>query len=83
MGRPGESRAAPLAFSGWEGDVTLGRSEYVCGDLSTNTVEGYFSIFKRGMSQHCGEKHLHRYCAEFAVRCSNRVTADNRLNRVL
>jgi transposase-like protein len=42
----------------------------------TNTVEGYFSIFKRGMIgvyQHCGEKHLHRYLAEFDFRYSNRV----------
>ncbi|MCW8795429.1 transposase, partial [Enterococcus faecium] len=42
----------------------------------TNTVEGYFSIFKRGMKgvyQHCSEKHLHRYLAEFDFRYSNRV----------
>ncbi|TAL77318.1 MAG: IS1595 family transposase [Beijerinckiaceae bacterium] len=44
--------------------------------ISTNTVEGYYSIFKRGMKgvyQHCGEKHLHRYLAEFDFRYSNRV----------
>jgi hypothetical protein len=44
--------------------------------VSTNTIEGYFSIFKRGMKgvyQHCGEKHLHRYLAEFDFRYSNRV----------
>lgn len=43
--------------------------------ITTNTVEGYFSIFKRGMIgvyQHCGEKHLHRYLAEFDFRYSNR-----------
>jgi transposase-like protein len=43
--------------------------------ISTNTVEGYYSIFKRGMKgvyQHCGEKHLHRYLAEFDFRYSNR-----------
>lgn len=43
--------------------------------ISTNTVEGYFSIFKRGMKgvyQHCSEKHLHRYLAEFDFRYSNR-----------
>jgi len=43
---------------------------------STNTVEGYFSIFKRGMTgiyQHCNERHLHRYLAEFDFRYSNRV----------
>jgi len=49
--------------------------EYVRGDVTTNTVEGAFSIFKRGMKgvyQHCGEKHLHRYLAEFEFRYSNR-----------
>ncbi len=46
------------------------------GDVSTNTVEGYFSIFKRGMKgvyQHCGKKHLHRYAAESAFRYRNLV----------
>jgi hypothetical protein len=50
--------------------------EYRRGDAYTNTVEGYFSIFKRGMKgvyQHCQEKHLHRYLAEFDFRYSNRV----------
>lgn len=51
-------------------------NEYVRGDVTTNTVEGYFSIFKRGMRgvyQHCSEKHLHRYLAEFDFRYNNRV----------
>ena len=51
------------------------RKEYVRGDVTTNTVEGAFSIFKRGMKgvyQHCAEKHLHRYLAEFEFRYSNR-----------
>jgi transposase-like protein len=50
--------------------------EYVRGDAHTNTVEGYFSIFKRGMKgvyQHCSERHLHRYLAEFDFRYSNRI----------
>jgi transposase-like protein len=50
--------------------------EYVRGDIYTNTVEGYYSIFKRGMKgvyQHCSEKHLHRYLSEFDFRYSNRV----------
>ncbi len=50
--------------------------EYVRGDVHTNTVEGVFSVFKRGMTgvyQHCGEKHLHRYLAEFDFRFNNRV----------
>jgi transposase-like protein len=49
--------------------------EYVRGDVHTNTLEGYYSIFKRGMKgvyQHCGEKHLHRYVAEFDFRYNNR-----------
>lgn len=44
--------------------------------VHTNTVEGYFSLFKRGMRgtyQHCKEKHLHRYLAEFDFRYNNRV----------
>jgi transposase-like protein len=50
--------------------------EYVRGDVTTNTVEGYFSIFKRGMKgvyQHCAEKHLHRYLAEFDFRYNTRT----------
>lgn len=50
--------------------------EYVRGDVHTNTVEGYYSIFKRGMNgmyQHCSEKHLHRYVAEFDFRYNNRM----------
>ncbi len=44
--------------------------------IHTNTIEGMFSIFKRGMIgtyQHCGQQHLHRYLAEFDFRYSNRV----------
>ena len=43
--------------------------------IHTNTVEGYFSVFKRGMRgtyQHCKEKHLHRYLAEFDFRYNAR-----------
>jgi hypothetical protein len=52
--------------------------EYVRGDVTTNTIEGAFSIFKRGMRgvyQHCREKHLHRYLAEFEFRYSHREAA--------
>ena len=58
------------------GSVAHERDEYVRGEIHTNTVEGYYSIFKRGMKgiyQHCSEKHLHRYLAEFDFRYSNRV----------
>ena len=50
--------------------------EYVRGDVHTNTAEGYFSIFKRGMRgvyQHCKEKHLHRYLAEYDFRYNHRI----------
>jgi transposase-like protein len=43
--------------------------------IHVNTLEGYFSVFKRGMKgvyQHCSEKHLHRYLAEFDFRYNNR-----------
>ena len=56
--------------------VRHGTGEYGRGDIHTNTIEGYFSIFKRGMKgvyQHCAKKHLHRYAAEFEFRYNNRV----------
>jgi transposase-like protein len=50
--------------------------EYARGDVNTNSVEGFFSVFKRGMRgvyQHCSEKHLHRYLAEFEFRYNHRI----------
>ena len=50
--------------------------EYVRGDVHTNTIEGFFSIFKRGMNgvyQHCSEKHLQRYLSEFDFRYNQRT----------
>jgi transposase-like protein len=50
--------------------------EYVRGDVHTNSAEGFFSIFKRGMRgvyQHCKEKILHRYLAEFEFRYNHRI----------
>jgi len=44
--------------------------------VTTNSVEGFFGIFKRGMVgvyQHCGEQHLQRYLDEFTFRYSNRI----------
>lgn len=49
--------------------------EYARGDVTTNTVEGYFGIFKRGMIgvyHHCGEQHFQRYLNEFTFRYNNR-----------
>jgi transposase-like protein len=56
--------------------VNHSAKEYARGDVTTNSVEGYFSIFKRGMRgvyQHCGEKHLHRYLAEYDFRFNHRA----------
>ena len=56
--------------------VTHTANEYVRGGVTTNTVESYFSLFKRGMRgvyQHCAEKHLHRYLAEFDFRFNHRA----------
>ncbi len=64
------------------GAVEHSRGEYGYHDrttgekINTNTVEDYYSIFKRGMIgvyQHCGGQHLHRYLAEFDFRYSNRI----------
>ena len=58
--------------------VNHGAKEYVSKadkTVHTNTVEGYFSIFKRGMKgvyQHCSTKHLHRYLAEYDFRYNHR-----------
>lgn len=70
-------------LEGFAGHETVNHSaeEYVRHEagkpvIHTNTVEGYFSIFKRGMKgiyQHCGEQHLHRYLAEYDFRYNNRV----------
>ena len=56
--------------------VRHNQGEYGRGEITTNTIEGYFSVFKRGMKgvyQHCGKKHLHRYLAEYDFRYNNRV----------
>jgi transposase-like protein len=59
--------------------VNHGADEYVRGEAHTNTLEGFFSIFKRGMKgiyQHCGKQHLHRYVAEFEFRYNYRTAND-------
>lgn len=59
--------------------VNHSQHEYARGIVSTNTIEGFFSIFKRGMKgiyQHCSERHLQRYLNEFDFRYSNRKISD-------
>ena len=75
--------AATYKHLGWyfadHVSVNHGRGEYVNSQdatIHTNTVEGFYSIFKRGMRgiyQHCSGKHLHRYLAEFDFRYTNRI----------
>jgi transposase-like protein len=68
---PGKAFAA-------HGTVSHTSGEYVSRDdrtITTNQIEGFFGIFKRGMRgiyQHCGKQHLHRYLAEFDFRYTNR-----------
>ena len=55
--------------------VNHSAGEYARGDVTSNTVEGFFGIFKRGMVgvyQHCGEQHFQRYLDEFTFRYNNR-----------
>lgn len=60
--------------------VNHGQKEYGRGKgdalVTTNSIEGFFSVFKRGMKgvyQHCSEQHLHRYLAEFDFRFNERA----------
>ena len=70
-------RSVPKHFAA-HGTTNHSAGQYVDYELPavhSNTVEGYFSIFKRGMKgvyQHCSEAHLHRYLAEFEFRYNNR-----------
>lgn len=50
--------------------------EYARGDVTTNSVEGFFGTIKRGMTgvyHHCGEQHFQRYLNEFAFRYNHRA----------
>jgi hypothetical protein len=69
-------RKAGREFAGHQ-TVNHSEEEYVRGHAHTNTLEGFFSIFKRGMVgvyQHCGEQHLKRYITEFDFRYNHRTS---------
>ncbi|HEY8119409.1 MAG TPA: IS1595 family transposase [Methylophilaceae bacterium] len=74
----GHYKRIPEHFMG-HGFTNHRRGEYVSrvdSTIHTNTIEGFFSIFKRGMKgvyQHCGHNHLNRYLAEYDFRYSNRA----------
>lgn len=66
-------------FAGGHKTVKHREKEYVRGDVYTNTVESFFSLFKRGITgsyHHISKEHLGRYCDEFAFRWSNRDLKD-------
>jgi transposase-like protein len=61
--------------------INHGKKEYVRGDVHTNTVEGYFSILKRGIIgvyHHVDSNHLHRYLSEFDFRYNERKVDDTK-----
>ena len=73
-----ESNLYPKVGAEFAGHETVKHSagEYARGDVTTNSVEGFFGIFKRGMRgvyQHCGEQHFQRYLNEFSFRYNNRI----------
>jgi transposase-like protein len=69
-------------FSGGHFTVNHSKNEYVmAGGMTTNTVESYFALLKRGIQgafHHLSKKHLHRYCDEFSFRWNGRKLEDNR-----
>ena len=69
----------PLVSGYQHGSVIHSRGEYVRGDVHTNTVEGFFSLLKRGINgvyHHVSRGHLVRYCDEFAFRYEHRKVSD-------
>jgi transposase-like protein len=66
--------------------IAHSRKEYVRGEVHTNTIEGFFSIFKRGMRgvyQHCKSHHLQRYLREFDFRYNTRKATDSERTALL
>ena len=73
-----ESRLYPQVGKQFAAHETVKHSagEYVRGDVHTNSAEGFFGVFKKGMTgvyQHCAEKHLHRYLSEYEFRHNTRT----------
>lgn len=70
----GAAKKAGSEFARHE-SVNHSIGEYVRGDAHTNTIEGYFSIMKRGIYgtfHHVSQQHLKRYLAEFDFRYNER-----------
>jgi transposase-like protein len=67
-------------FFGGHHTVDHGKGEYVRGEASTNEVESYFALLKRGVIgsfHHVSKNHLDRYCDEFSFRWNHRKTTDS------
>ena len=74
----GSYRGLNVRFKSHE-TVNHGAGEYVRGNVHTNTVEGYFSLLKRGLNgiyHHVSKQHLHRYLDEFNFRYNARRVSD-------
>jgi transposase-like protein len=83
-----DSRMMTDEFKGYRGlkkefadhqTINHSRGHYVRGEVTTNTVEGYFSLLKRGLTgtyHHVSKHHLHRYLAEFDFRYNARQADD-------
>ena len=85
----GQYRPIGPEFAGFA-TVNHGIEEYVRGDAHTNTIEGYFSILKRGITgvyHHVSQQHLKRYLGEFDFRYNERtalgVSDDERAAKAL
>jgi transposase-like protein len=72
-------RGIGQGFEGGHKSVNHSLGEYVNGDISTNTVESYFALLKRGVCgtfHHISKKHLTKYCDEFSFRWNFRKVSD-------
>lgn len=68
------------------GAVEHGKGIYARGRVHSNTVEGFFSLLKRGINgtfHHVGKGHLHRYCDEFSFRYSHREKTDGERSNLI
>jgi hypothetical protein len=66
-------------FAGGHETVNHAKLEYVRGDVSTNEMESYFALLKRGITgsfHSVSKQHLHRYCSEFSYRWNERKVTD-------
>lgn len=75
----GSYRGIGKWFEGGHQTVNHARFEYARGDVSTNEIESYFALLKRGITgsfHSVSKQHLHRYCDEFSFRWNERGVTD-------